>query len=518
MSREGVSGGGESPYTARTPGPVVRMPYALIPLVVVAVALAAVYAAYRTTPAARWRRRVVAHLHALRARHAAILAESSRADAELARLRDEYFRRHLRTIPTDRLGDHPNIGPATVEKVKAAAGPFVADLLDLKFADIPDVGPARGTALMKALLAVQADARARFDAGGCPEGVEFRRRADELRAADAARAAERGRELTAVEEAVRAAFDLFALAQPVSFLAFLRRQDQSKQLADVIARPFPVVVVPPAPPPPAPPPPVQPVPPPVPAPAPSTDLFRAALAATPAAQPPKPVEAEGMSRLRAAIGFGLMVAKADGRIAAAERKAVRAFLDRTFGHDPVLARNLDPLLEQTEKAVPTEGDALHAVRAALPAAEWPALLTFAQQVAAASGEPNEKERAALARITTALGVTEAPPKPPEPIPQSAPAPTAAPPADHRAVLDIPADAPLDADLIRRRYANLTDKLDPAKAAALGPEFARMAVQKRAAVRAAAEALIAPFGEPLEKPTPPPPTDIRENALLDDVFG
>jgi hypothetical protein len=83
---------------------------------------------------------------------------------------------------------------------------------------------------------------------------------------------------------------------------------------------------------------------------------------------------------------------------------------------------------------------------------------------------------------------------------------------------MPPDAPLDADLIRRRYANLTDKLDPAKAAAFGPEFARMAEQKRAAVRAAAEALIAPFGEPLEKPAAPPPTDIRENALLDDVFG
>ncbi len=225
-----------------------------------------------------------------------------------------------------------------------------------------------------------------------------------------------------------------------------------------------------------------------------------------------------MARLRAAVGFGLMVAKADGRIAAAERKVVRAYLDRTFGHDPVLARAIDPLLEQAEKAVPTEGDALYAVRGAVPAAEWPALLTFAEQVAAASGSPNAKERDALARVAAALGLTPTAPTPSAPEPVQAPAPAPAPAADHRAVLDIPAGAPLDADLIRRRYANLTDKLDPARAAALGPEFARMAEQKRAAVRAAAEALIAPFGEPLDKPTPPPPTDIRENALLDDVFG
>ncbi|HYH66178.1 MAG TPA: TerB family tellurite resistance protein [Urbifossiella sp.] len=495
------------------------MLYVWIPLAVVAAALAAAYAAYRATPAARWRGRVVAHLAALRARHAAVLAESSRADAELARLRDECFRRHLRTIPTDRLGDHPGIGPATVEKVKTAAGPFVADLLNLKFHDIPDVGQARAAALMKALVAVQADARARFDAGGCPEGVEFRRRAEELRAADAARAAERGRELAAVEQALTTAFDLFALARPVSFLALLQRADQSKQLADVIARPFPVVVVPSAPPSPAPPVPVQPVPPPVPAP--TGDLFRAALAATPAAAAPKPVESDTMTRLRAAVGFGLMVAKLDGRIAAAERKAVRAYLDRSFGHDAALARNIDPLLEQTEKAVPTEGDALHAVRAALPAAEWRALLTFAEQVAAASGAPNAKEREALARIAAALGIATTPPAPPVAAGRSPAVATAglsAPSEDPRTVLEIPAGAPLDADLIRRRYANLTDKLDPTKAAALGPEFARMAEAKRAAVRAAAEALIAPFGEPLEKPTPPPPTDIRENALLDDVFG
>ncbi|HYH69337.1 MAG TPA: hypothetical protein VD866_31880, partial [Urbifossiella sp.] len=121
---------------------------------------------------------------------------------------------------------------------------------------------------------------------------------------------------------------------------------------------------------------------------------------------------------------------------------------------------------------------------------------------------------ALGRIAAALGVVAPKPRLPEPVHE--PAPTL--PVDHRAVLEIPPGVPLDADLIRRRYANLTDKLDPAKAAAFGPEFARMAEQKRAAVRAAAEALIAPLGEPLEKPVPPAPTDIRANALLDDVFG
>jgi hypothetical protein len=87
------------------------------------------------------------------------------------------------------------------------------------------------------------------------------------------------------------------------------------------------------------------------------------------------------------------------------------------------------------------------------------------------------------------------------------------------VLEIEPGVELSAELIRRRFALLTDKLDPAKATALGPEFARLADQKRAAVRAAAEALIAPFGVPLDPPAaPPPPADPRHNPDLDDVFG
>ena len=91
-------------------------------------------------------------------------------------------------------------------------------------------------------------------------------------------------------------------------------------------------------------------------------------------------------------------------------------------------------------------------------------------------------------------------------------------SDPRAVLDIAPGTPLDPDLIRRRYALLTEKLDPAKAASFGPDFARMAEEKRSSIRAAAEALIAPFNQLLEKAAPPTPTELRHNPDLDDVFG
>ena len=74
------------------------------------------------------------------------------------------------------------------------------------------------------------------------------------------------------------------------------------------------------------------------------------------------------------------------------------------------------------------------------------------------------------------------------------------------------------DLIRRRYNFLSEKLDPARAAALGAEFARLAEEKRAKLKAAAEKLLLPFNEPLEKPVAPQPADLRHNPDLDDAFG
>jgi uncharacterized tellurite resistance protein B-like protein len=239
--------------------------------------------------------------------------------------------------------------------------------------------------------------------------------------------------------------------------------------------------------------------------------------------------------MRALVGFGFMVAKTDGRVAQSERKAIRAFLDQLFGHDPNLRRNIDPLMEQFGKNTPTEGDALAMVRAQVPLAERMPVYRWAEQIADAAGGRNKKEREALARIETGLelGVRGQAPSPPPPAPARSPEPKAPTPPptvpaasparpqaepDHRATLEIARETPLGPELIRRRFQSLTEKLDPARAAAFGPEFVQMAEQKRARIRAAAEALIAPFNEPLEKPVPPPPTDLRHNPDLDDVFG
>jgi hypothetical protein len=87
------------------------------------------------------------------------------------------------------------------------------------------------------------------------------------------------------------------------------------------------------------------------------------------------------------------------------------------------------------------------------------------------------------------------------------------------LLEIPAAAPLTAELIRRQWNLLAQRLAPEKFSALGLEGVKIAEAKRAAVRRAAEALLAPLGEALDVPAAAPlPADLRYNPDLDEVFG
>ena len=541
-----------------------------------AAAVAFLYWCYRISPAGAWKHYLLAHIRSLQARQAALRHDSASTKELIHRLQTEAFGRHLRTIPVEKLTDFPNIGPVTLTKLQDAGCRTLADAVNARFETIAGIGAGRVASLVSAVRSLVKDARSRFDAGACPEAQECRRQVDAMRATEHDHDEARSRELLAIEIALKESFDLYPLATTVTFPDFLVRRPVHGLTDEVMRRPLPEpkpLPTPPAPPPaPTPAPPAVPLSspavaakpaaqsfplPPVPVaavPPPPADLFQAALNASPKPTTP-PTEHPDLPRMRAVAGFGFMVAKVDGRVTQSEKKAIRAFLEATFGHDPVLRRNLDSLMEKTAKAMPEEAAALAALRAAILATERQRLYAWAEEIADASGERNQKERDALARIAAALELTPvgrveealrraptAPPAAPSGLPKPRPdlqesgptAPAAAPsglvedsstrptktepPPDHRAVLDIAPDTPLDADLIRRRFALLTEKLDPARAAAFGPEFARMAEEQRTRIRAAAEALIAPFGEPLEKPTVPPPADIRHNPDLDDVFG
>ncbi len=469
-----------------------------------------------------WQQRLHRHVGELTGRRMTLRAKLSDPAVEISRLTDEHLHRHLKSVPLDRLAEYPGVGPGTVDRLSTAGFRRLADAERARFDGIPGIGPGRDADIRAAVARLAKEERSVFAAGGCPEAVACRRAVRAMNDEATARQAAVGPELAAVDAALKACDPLLALAGRVNFWAFLFDGEVSAlvdiQREAVLTQPRPVT---------PPPPPVRatvvPVPPPAPIadravarpatlpPPPVGDPFRERLA-TPAL-PAHPAEPSGLAHLRAVAGFGLMIAKADGRIAQAERATVRAFLAERFGHDTVLARHIDPVLERTEKAVPDHAAALAALHAVTTPLDHPRLLAFAVAVVNAAGERSAREKELLAKLATAFGVTA------EPAPVRVAAPPSPPPAvDHRAVLDIPQRAELTAELVRRKYALAVDPLDPQKAAALGPEFANLAEQKRTAARVAAEALLAPFGVPLDPPKPSPPADIRSNELLDDVFG
>jgi uncharacterized tellurite resistance protein B-like protein len=234
-----------------------------------------------------------------------------------------------------------------------------------------------------------------------------------------------------------------------------------------------------------------------------------------AAPPPSP-----LARLRTVAGLGLAVAKADGRIANAERKQVRVFLERRYATEPDLAGKLDSIMVEVEADLQTLGDALWDVKRTISAEAWPELYQFVVSVADAAGERNTREVECLARIAEELGIGIKPPPAhvPAPVVSTQPdAPLTEP--ECRAALEIAAETPLSVDLIRRQCRLLSDRFAPDKFTAHGPDFVKMAADKRDKAERAARHLLAGYNEPLEPPAaPPPPADLRHNPDLDDVFG
>ena len=204
----------------------------------------------------------------------------------------------------------------------------------------------------------------------------------------------------------------------------------------------------------------------------------------------------GVARLQAYCNFALVVAKADGRIAQAERATIRSYLGDLYSSDAACScgtsiRNSKSPRRTCPKK-PMQLPTIQSLASEERLAQ--AFIVFAQQIAVATGEPTEKENQFLARLATTLEFRAAP-EVKASAPRRRPPVIVAPPSTARDVLGIPEKAELSVDLIRRKYTMLSEQINPEKAASLGPEFAKMAEAKRAAVKAAAEELLAPFNAP-----------------------
>lgn len=422
-----------------------------------------------------------------------------------AALRDERFQQYVHTIPLDRLADYPGIGPKTVEGLKDGGFERLDQLWQLNWwRSVPGIGEARAKALTTAAKTIRSDAETKFNAGTCPEGRDWLAERDRLRAGARAAAIERERTKEAAQKALREAQPLVDLAHTVTFGSFLFHRHECPVTDDVMARPFPQVVVALDQ--------AKPISPTVAKP----KIASQVIPPPPIATPKSPIDDGQLDRMRAYCRFAFVVARADGRVAVGEKKEIRTFLAEMFGQDERLLRHLDPVIEQCENPPPVEDDAMLAVKGITTPDQRNELMTVARRIADAVGDRNQKEQDALDRLADALGVGHV-----AAVPSSLPEGTIDESAA-RKTLEIDAKTELTAELIRRRFNILTDQYDPKRAAGLGAEFAKMAERKREEVKAAAESLLTHLGEPLVPPpkeTPAAATgDLRHNPDLDAVFG
>ena len=463
-----------------------------------AISFAFVWWKFQSWPPAIWAKR-------LRAKRATFRAAIDKANDDPAakqeeKLKAERVQQYLHSIPMSRLADYPNIGPKTVEGLVEGGFKRIDQLWSLNWwRSVPGIGEVRAKALTEAAKVITADAQTKFENGLCSEGQSWLAEREQLRAANRAQAEERDRIKAAAERALRDSQPLEDLANTVSLSAYLFHRGETPVSDEVMNRPLPEMVVEPAPV-------VIPRPP-------------AVTASKPIAIAPPPPPAPSVStldpaqldRMRAYCRLGFVVARADGRVAVAEKKEIRSFLADVFGSDERLLRHIDPVIERCENPPPAEPDAIAAVMSVTTAAQREELMRAARRVADSSGDRNQKEQNILDRIAEAFGIGR----------ELSPTPDAPLVADPRKVLEIDPEVELTPELIRRRFNILTDQFDPRKAASLGPTFVAKAEEMRQAVKAAAETLLVPFGVPLVAPpkeAPPASTDLRHNPDLDAVFG
>ncbi|CAN5485152.1 hypothetical protein BH11PLA2_BH11PLA2_34160 [soil metagenome] len=479
------------------------LPYFLL-LFLPIIATGVLYIRYRQTLQGVWSRRVHTRVAELKSRREALVNPANRQQSPAEKLAEELFLKQRQNVPASVLQKYDNIGPATIEQLRKAG---ITNLVDaeehvtafLFKKKIENLGEFREAALKAAVSEHIITERRRFDAGSSAEGAEYQRRLANLSADEQLRAAAKAREVAALETCLDRMREFEAAADHINFTTWILRQPSPVD-SDFMAKPFPSVEV-------------------ADAPAPvstSTSTSTSTPVSTPSVATPSGPPPQ-LAKLQAYCRFALIVAKADGRIAASERSTIRNYLAGRFGSDTVLMRHIDPQLEQAEADLPSEKDAIAGIKSAVPQDEWAGLYDFATQVADSAGGRNTKETQYLADLAAALNLSPEVAERVETkiLTPSVPPPVVAPVVDHRAALDIDAKTPLTAELIRRKYAMLLDST--AKAKSLGGQYAKMAEAQEAAGKLAAEVFLADLGEPLVKPVPEESKDLRHNPDLDDLF-
>jgi uncharacterized tellurite resistance protein B-like protein len=552
---------------------------ALVPIAIVASGIS-VCLPYWRSPPKRWRDRILRAYQAAQRQvhyeHAGIERLSNSRRDEIQSLSAKALERFLASISVNQLEAYPGIGPATIGRLKEAGYDNLARLQNARFR-VRGLGQKRLAHVNGGVRQLIRQAESRFQAGGCPEAqhlatqlhelevryaeLDIRAKARAEGAADVVRQLEQSatiaRHVTlwkyfwndaygvVPSELLHGALpDLraaLASAEQHAAKAFRGREATSNSRAEIKSR-TPVSVtaarvldaIPVARPASAAKPPVTVTPIPK-----GPASFRTAgcrssslqSAPVPAAQrSPEPQTARDPAPelLEATIAFAFAVARTDGSISRKERAFLEEQVQHRYGHDAALYNRARAWCGHYETGAIDIGNCLEHIKVCFTAAQRAELLEFACQLAQASGPMNQREVQLLERASREWGLSW---KPPSLVPAATPQPTESTPApaadvpqnspalEPRPLLELEPSVPLTADLIRRQYNLLSSRLAPEKLQSMGPEFVAMAQSKRQAIRAAAETLLRPLGEPLELPTrPTEPAELRHNPDLDAMFG
>ena len=296
-----------------------------------------------------------------------------------AQLRNDLFWRQIQGISVDELVRYPNIGPVTAAKLRSAGLKTVAICSRYKLATFRASVPARAADLTVAINQVLLEAKSRFEAGASTEGAEYKKAMTSRRAEFEQRRIAADTALHVAESFLATLRERARIADHVTFVGYLLRRQPPGLTVEIMNQPLvagPTVIATP----------VTPPIPPMPSPLPTPNVEKAAASAT-LRPPPKPIEVTPLERMRAVIAFGLAMAKADGRIAAAERKQVRVYVERRF---TVVSSKIDSIITDVEGDVPTLGDALWQIKRVAPEHAWPEIYQFAVSVADSAGEHNAR--------------------------------------------------------------------------------------------------------------------------------
>jgi uncharacterized tellurite resistance protein B-like protein len=492
-------------------------------LVIVAVPVATVYVPFLRSAEKRWSRCVLRAYGEAQRRASALARECEQLDkrrqTEEETSSRQAFQRFLASISVRELEKCPGIGPATVGRLQQNGYTSLARLKGATVR-IAGLGARRMADVQSAVWQLTREAESRFRAGACKEARALAAEAAEraLRYQQLRSRAE-GREKAAAEVAAQLGGPA-ALARKMTFwrcywkgaetvvppdvlrcrlpdlLAALNKADQQAR-ADM---------------------------------QPATPVRRAPSAPSPRFLAPQPQADPSQDALEAIVQFVYAIARADGSLTHKEKELIADVMEGLHGKDPPTYNRVKAYCAHYETAAIDVGFCITRIGERASADERGQLFSIARRVAEAAGTMNERECRLLERVAREwdvpwvrpLGESDAVAAQPVSVTPAPPGAQEAPSLaaqDPRSVLEIDLVVPLTADLIRRRFNLLLERMAPEKAEAMGAEFVAIATAKRESIRAAAETLLERLGEPLETPKlNEAPAELRHNPDLDAMFG